>query len=49
MLKVEIEHDPLVLALIESGWLGERESLDRHHVEVATASVLKDWLKHWLK
>jgi hypothetical protein len=47
VLRVTIEHDPLVLALLETGRIRESAALDRGEVEKACSQVLADFARRW--
>ncbi len=43
MMRVELPLHDVVAALIDAGWLGESEALDRGRVEAALAQLLAEW------
>ena len=47
VLRVEVDHDPLVLALIESKRMSEAETADLRRVEAVVGKMLGEWAKHW--
>ena len=47
IFRVEADHDALVLALIETGRICERDTLERRKVEAALADVLHEFGRRW--
>ena len=47
VLRVEVHHDPLLLALIESGRMSEAETADLRRVEAVVGKMLGEWAEHW--
>lgn len=47
VLKVSVDYDAMVLALLNSNRLTEPEALDRRLVETAVAAVLHEWASRW--
>jgi hypothetical protein len=47
VLRVEVDHDPLLLALIESGRMSEAETADLRRVEAVVGKMLGEWAEHW--
>src|SRR5262249_53716241 len=47
VLRVEVDHDPLLLALIESGRMSEAETADLRRVEAVVGKMLREWAEHW--
>jgi hypothetical protein len=44
---LEANRDAVLLALIESGKLGEQDALDRVQVNAALSKMLDAWAEHW--
>jgi hypothetical protein len=47
VLRIEVDHDPLLLALIESGRMSEAETADLRRVEAVVGKMLGEWAEHW--
>jgi len=47
VLRVEIDHDSLLLALIESKRMSEAETVDLRRVEAVVGKMLGEWVEHW--
>jgi hypothetical protein len=47
VLPIEVDHDAVVLALIESGRLSEDQALRRDLVSRAVAEIVTDWAARW--
>ena len=49
VLQLELPHDLVICALLDSERLNERESRKRAEVERAVSEVVIDWAKRWKK
>src|SRR5262249_20209399 len=47
VLRVEVDHDPLLLALIGSGRMRGAETADLRRVEAVVGKMLREWAEHW--
>ena len=47
VLRIEVDHDPLLLALIESGRMSEADTTDLRRVEAVVGKMLGEWAGHW--
>jgi hypothetical protein len=47
IIRIEIERDPVLLALLSTGRLTDEEALDPHRVETALSEVISTWAKLW--
>jgi hypothetical protein len=47
IFRIEADHDALVMALLASGRLSEREALDHARVERELTGVLNEWAARW--
>jgi hypothetical protein len=47
IVRIEIERDPVLSALIVSGRLSEGGALDPRLVEAALADVVSEWSRRW--
>jgi hypothetical protein len=47
VLSVEVDQDPLLLALIESGRMSEAETANLRRVEAVIGKMLGEWAQHW--
>jgi hypothetical protein len=49
VLPVEVDHDRVILALLESSRLSEEEALRRELVTRAVAEIVEEWAARWLR
>ena len=47
VLRIEVDHDPLLLALIESRRMSEADTADLRRVEAVVGKMLGEWAEHW--
>jgi hypothetical protein len=47
VFQVEANRDAVLIALIESGKLSERETRDRSKVNATLSKMLQEWSRHW--
>jgi hypothetical protein len=47
ILRIEVDHDPLLLALIESGHMSEVETANQRRVEAVVSKMFSEWVEHW--